>query len=33
MSDEVFCPFTDDGKCVGQCPSQRERSCVNGEEE
>jgi hypothetical protein len=26
----VFCPFTDDGKCPGDCPSNRDRSCIDG---
>jgi len=31
--DDIICPFTDDGVCVGQCPSQRERYCITGEED
>lgn len=31
MTDEVYCPFSGDGRCTGQCPSNRERMCVNGE--
>jgi hypothetical protein len=25
-----FCPFSGDGKCPSDCPSNRERVCVNG---
>lgn len=31
--DEVICPFADDGVCRGECPSQRERACINGEDD
>ena len=26
----VYCPFTDDGRCRGGCPSGRERACITG---
>lgn len=31
--DYVFCPFTDDGVCIGGCLLNRERSCVNGDDD
>lgn len=31
--DYVFCPFTDDGVCIGGCPSNRERACIDGEDD
>jgi len=31
--NDVICPFTTDGVCVGQCPSQRERFCIIGEDD
>lgn len=31
-SVDVLCPFSDDGKCTGDCPSNRERMCILGED-
>lgn len=33
MSSTIFCPFADDGICRGDCPSNRERACINDEED
>jgi hypothetical protein len=32
-TDRVFCPFARNGECTGGCPSNRERACVNGEDD
>jgi hypothetical protein len=29
----VFCPFSSDGKCIGGCPTMKQRACVNGPDE
>lgn len=31
-NDDVYCPFSGDGKCPGGCTSNRERACILGEE-
>lgn len=28
----VICPFSSDMVCYGECPSNKDRSCVNGED-
>lgn len=30
---QVFCPFSGDGECGGGCTDNRERACVNGQED
>ncbi|HEX8321585.1 hypothetical protein [Longimicrobium sp.] len=30
--EQIFCPFTGDGRCIASCVSVRERLCVTGEE-
>lgn len=28
-----FCPFTEDGTCVGGCLDAQHRACINGEDD
>lgn len=30
-STDVFCPFSQDGACTSECPTNRERACITGE--
>lgn len=32
LDRQVICPFTNDMKCIGGCPDNRNRACVNGED-
>jgi hypothetical protein len=29
----VFCPFSSSGECPSDCTSNRDRACVNGEDQ
>jgi hypothetical protein len=31
-STDVYCPFSNDGICGADCPTNRERACILGEE-
>jgi hypothetical protein len=33
LTNVPFCPFTEDGECIGGCPDAQHRACINGEDE